>query len=257
VVGKNGDLNARLEIQDVRKEPEIKVPDTLEFLPQEATGRPGRRNNIVLYVNADKIPAGSWVTIEIRRNPKPKGKIRLFDADSTLCEKFQTKLGSQHLVEGQNVFRVLVPWTGTSKGQRAQIEANSKGLTALANLHVDESDDGGFFKDVKYEEIDPLAPSQFAAGVITVNINDPLNRYVFGDSKDEFDERLTTQVEAQQRLAGLLLEEASFRALQQLYDDNKVIFRERAEIGAVHEQIDKYKFESAVDVYKALTKDRR
>jgi len=56
-------------------------------------------------------------------------------------------------------------------------------------------------------------------------------------------------------LASLLLEEASFRGLQQRYDDNKVLFTERREVAAVHDEVDKYKFESAVDVYRALTRD--
>jgi hypothetical protein len=49
---------------------------------------------------------------------------------------------------------------------------------------------------------------------------------------------------------------ASFRGLQQRYDDNKVLFAERREVAAVHDEVDKYKFESAVDVYRALTRDR-
>jgi len=74
---------------------------------------------------------------------------------------------------------------------------------------LDEPEEGGFFKEVKYEEIDPKAPSQFAAGIITVNSKDPLNRHVFGESKKEFDKRLNTQLHAQQRLASLLLDSFS------------------------------------------------
>ena len=121
---------------------------------------------------------------------------------------------------------------------------------------MDEPEDGGFFKDVKYGEIDPKAPSQYAAGVITVNVNDPLNRLVFGGSQEEFDKRISANIESQQRLATLLLEEASFKALQQRYDDNKVHFAERKEIDAVHMEIDQYKFESAADVYRALGRKR-
>ena len=90
--------------------------------------------------------------------------------------------------------------------------------------------------------------------MITVNINDPLNRFIFGETKDEFDKRLNLNVEAQHRLASLLLEEASFRAIQQRFDDNKIHFPERREIAEVHENIDSYKYDSAIDVYKALSR---
>jgi hypothetical protein len=128
-------------------------------------------------------------------------------------------------------------------------------LTAEASIRLDQPEDGGFFKDVKYGDIDQKAPRVFADGTITLNVNDQLNHFVFGDSQEEFDRRISVKIEAQQRLASLLLEKASFRGLQQRYDDNKMLFAERREVAAVHDEVDKYKFESAVDVYRALTRD--
>jgi hypothetical protein len=259
VEGKDGDLKAELHIEDVLAEPAIEVPQTLEFRPAIATGRPGRRNNLVLYLNPLVIPSGRSVHVEIT---KRTGNILLIGPDGTRSEHVDVRLETaKHQVEGQNVLRILIPWSGTSWNQHARVEARVKvggaqPLIAEACIRLDQPEDAGFFKDVKYDVIDPKAPSQFAAGVITVNVNDQLNRLVFGDSKEEFDKRLHNKVEAQQRLAALLLEEASFRALQHNYDNNKVQWGERKEIGAVHEQIDKYKFESAVDVYRALTRGR-
>jgi len=257
--GKNGALlEATLEIDDVMDEPTIEVPETMQFRPEVATGRPGRRNNLVLYVNPKSIPGGHYLRFAMTRRT---GDISLVDPSGTRCDHFDIKLdAAQHQVKGQMVFRLLVPWSGTSWNQHAHVMASAKvggpkPLTADAVIRLDEPEDAGFFKDVKYGEIDPKAPSQFAAGVITVNIHDTLNRQIFGDSKDEFDRRLTARPEAQQRLAALLLEEASFRALQQRYDENKLLLAERREIAAVHEEIDNYKYESAVDVYKALLRN--
>ena len=59
---------------------------------------------------------------------------------------------------------------------------------------------------------------------------------------------------AQQRLASLLLEEASFRALEHNYLENRVHFAEGRAVTSIHEKIDEYKFESAVNVFKALAR---
>lgn len=154
---------------------------------------------------------------------------------------------------------MVIPWSGTSWGQHAQVQASAKTggpkpHVTLGAIRLDEPEDGGFFHRVDYGEIDPRAPSQYAAGVITVNINDPLNQAIFGESKAEFDKRLSTRADAQQRLASLLLEEASFRALEHNYTENLVILQQGREVTNIHEKIDEYKFESAVQVFRALTR---
>ena len=259
VEGKEGDIiEAKLQIDDVLAEPVIEVPETLEFRPANATGHPGRRNNLVLYVNPVVISPGHYVRIQI---VKRTGNILLIGPAGARCQQMDVKLDAAlHQIKGQKVLRVSIPWSGTSWSQHARVEARTKvggphPLTAEANIRLDQPEDGGFFKAVKYGDIDQNAPSVFADGTITVNINDQLNFFLFGDSQEEFDRRISVRVEAQQRLASLLLEEASFRGLQQRYDENKVLFPERREVAAVHDEVDKYKFESAVDVYRALTRD--
>jgi len=260
VEGKEGNIiEARLHIDDVLAEPVIEVPETLEFRPAIATGRPTRRNNLVLYVNPLVVSPGHYVRIQIT---KRTGNVLLIGPSGARCEQVDVKLDAdQHQVMRQNVLRVLIPWSGTSWNQHARVEARTKvggphPLIAEASILLDEPENGGFFKDVKYSEIDPAAPSQYAAGVITVNVNDPLNRLVFGGSQEEFDKRIRANIESQQRLAVLLVEEASFKALQQRRQDNKVHFAEGKEIDAVHMEIDQYKFESAADVYRALVRKR-
>ncbi len=127
---------------------------------------------------------------------------------------------------------------------------------------MDEPDpnEGGFFQGVDYDEFDELAPSKFVAGTITVNSRDPLNKLVFGtgatkqEARKQFDRRLIRDVRAQQRLAWLLLEEISFRTLQQLFDDNKLPLPSRREISSIHDEVDKHTFKLAVEVYKAAAK---
>jgi hypothetical protein len=260
VEGAEGSLiEAKLQIDDVLAETVIEVPETFEFRPAIATGRPMRRNNLVLYLNPHVISPGHHVRVEIT---KRTGNVLLIGQSGAPCEQVDVKLDADiHEVEGQEVLRVLIPWSGTSWNQHARVQARTKvggehPLVAEAGIRLDEPEEAGFFKDVKYGEIDPKAPSQYAAGVVTVNINDLLNRLVFGDSKEEFDKRVSASIESQQRLAALLLEEASFKALQQRYEDDKVLLAHRKEIDGVHMEVDKYKFESAVDVYRALARKR-
>ncbi len=266
VEGKDGDLlEATLTISDVLTEPEIEVPESLEFRPAVATGRPGRRNNLVLYVNPEVISAGHYLRIQIT---EPVGRIGLLDDQGKRVDRVDVKLNkAKHQVKGQHVFRLLVPWKGTSWNQRARVSASvkvggAKPLLATARICLDQPDQGGFFEDVQYDDLgeETLAPSMFAAHIITVNARDPLNRALFGggQTKDElkrsFDQQLKENAVAQQRLAQLLLEEASFRALEHLHLNNELLLAAGREVTAVHDAINKYKYESAHAVHRALVR---
>lgn len=249
---------AKLKIEDVLEEPVVTPPETMEFRPSTSMGRPGRRNNLVLIINPKVISLGHHVRFTIL---KRTGDVRLIDAAGERCDELDIKLNAtEHQVKGQQVLRVLAPWSGTTWNQHATVEARVKiggpsAIIAIAHIHLDEEDDkGGFFKEVKYGPIDQKAPSQFAAGTITINDQDLLNQQIFGKTKEEYDRHVGKDKVAQQRVATILLEEASFRALQQLYDDNKVSWASRREIGEIHRHIDEYKFASAINVFKAMLK---
>jgi hypothetical protein len=257
-------LTATLQIEDVLDEPLIEPPATMEFRPPVSTGRYNRRNNMVLYVNPTVIPSGHHVRFTIKKHV---GAVDLIDASGNAVQQFDVKLdSSQHGVRGQKVLRVLVPWKGTSWNQHATVEARSKVgpdyITAQGRIRLDEPEpnDAGFFQRVEYDELDRDAPSMFAAGVITVNRLDPLNRTIFGsgttkeEARKEFDQRMSQDPKAQQRLASLLLEETTFRMVQQLYDDGKLPFPERREIAVIHDEIDKHKFKLAPLIHGALVK---
>ena len=129
-------------------------------------------------------------------------------------------------------------------------------IRAKAKIRLDEPDpnEGGFFKDVKYTELDGEIPSQYAAGTISVNTKDPLNRELFGEEQSDFDRNILQASVAQQRLASLLIEEGAFRALEELHQDNKLPLPENREVAKVHEEIGRHKFTSALNIYKALVK---
>lgn len=227
-------------------------------------GRPNRRNSLVLYVNPAVISEGHYVRFRIARRT---GAVELIDEGGTGVEQLDVKLSTaQHGVRGQNIFRIRVPWRGTAWNQNASVQSRAKvgaeHVVAQGQIRLDEPDpnEGGFFQRVEYDELDDSVPSKFAAGVITVNILDPLNAMVFGtgntkdEARKEFDRRLSRDPKAQQRLASLLLEEMSFRMVQQLFDDNKLTFPSRREITAIHDEIDKHKFKLAAGLYKALVR---
>jgi len=253
-----------LAIEDVLEEPVIDPPLTLEFRPGTSTGHPNRRNNMTLYVNPQVITAGHHVRVAIVRRT---GAIDLLDDTGVPVQELDVKLTPErHGIRGQNVFRIRIPWRGTAWSQRALVEAKAKAgpekIVVQGHVRLDEPDpnEGGFFREVKFDELDNTVPSMFAGGVITVNMLDPLNRVVFGtgadkeEAKKEFDRRIIRDAQAQQRLATLLLEEMSFRTLQQLLEDNKLHLPSKREIDAIHVEIDRHKFKLAADVYRALVR---
>jgi len=257
-------IEANLQVEDTLEEQAIVPPAQMEFRPQTSLGGPNRRNNMFLLVNPTAVPKGHYIRFSII---KRLGGVDLLDETGAAVQQFDVKLQSgRHEVKGQSVFRVAVPWRGTGWNQNATVEASTKvghaTLLARGHLRLVEPDptNGGFFQRVEYDELDDHAPSKFAAGVITINTLDPQNKMIFGtgptkeDARKEFDLRLAQDPRAQQRLSSILLEEASFRALQQLRDDNKLHLPERLEIAEIHGHIDRYKFASAVDVYRALVK---
>ena len=260
--GKTPDVT--LQIDDVLEEPVIAPPGTMEFRPSTAMGRPNRRNSLVLYVNPQVITAGHYVRFRII---KRTGAVELIDGSGAAVEQLDVKLNqTQHGVHGQNVFRVRVPWRGTAWNQNATVQARVKTgpdpIICHGRLELAEPDpnEGGFFQRVEYDELDNSVPSMFAAGVITVNMLDPLNALVFGtgrtkeEARKEFDHRLSRDHAAQQRLASLLLEEVSFRALAQLRHDNKLALPDKEEVGTIHDEINKHKFSEAVNVYRIFVR---
>ncbi|MBE3040085.1 MAG: hypothetical protein IMZ62_14905 [Chloroflexi bacterium] len=257
-------IEAKLQIDDVLEEPVITPPGTMEFRPSVSMGRPNRRNGLTLYVNPNAISAGHHVRLAIT---KRTGEVEMVDSAGAGVQQLQVKLSrGEHGVKGQEVFRVHVPWRGTAWNQHATVEARvkigSSPIIVQGHIRLDEPDpnEGGFFKEVTYGEVDGPHPSVYAVGKITVNMHDPLNKIVFGTAETEteakklFDRRLIENPEAQQRLAAILLEEASFCALEQLRRDNKLHLPEGNEATEVHNQVDGYKFLSAVDVYRSLVR---
>lgn len=259
VEGKDGELlEASLSIEKVVEEPTVEVPETLEFRPPVSLGRPGRRNNLVLFINTDVVSLGHYIRVQII---KKAGSISLLDGTHEKVESVDFKLGVQHMLPDQPVARVLIPWQGTAWNQYANVEASVKvgGGSALiargkARLSEPEENDGGFFKNVEYMELDDKVPSLYAAGTITVNSLDQLNREVFGADKKEFDVKVASEPMAQQRLAGLLLDEVAFRALEQLRIDNELHLPQNKEVTSIHRKLDTYKFDLARSVFRALVK---
>jgi hypothetical protein len=212
---------------------------------------------LVLYVNTGVIPIGHWIRVRLL---KPIGDVLLIDDKGARCDQVDTKLSPSHQIPGQKVARVLIPWNGTAWNQRAAIEATTKVgaemIFAEAKIRLDEPDpnEGGFFKEVKYEPLDGELPSKYAAGTISVNTKDPLNRELFGEEQPDFDRNILRSPVAQQRLASLLIEEGAFRALEELKQDNKLPLPQNREVTRVHEEIDRHKFTSALNIFKALVK---
>jgi hypothetical protein len=259
VEGRTGDiLEATLSVDKVLEEPTVEVPETMEFRPPISMGRPGRRNNLVLFINTDVVNIGHYIRIRLT---KMVGSVHLLDARDEKCDEVDIKLGIQHQLPDQNVARILIPWRGTAWNQNGNVEASTKiggpkPIVTAAKIKLAEPDDpgGGFFRDAKYTELDGNVPSAFAAGTITVNSRDPLNHDIFGANQEQFDQKVASDAIAQQRLASLLLDEVAFRALEQQRIDDKLHLPNNKEVSSIHQKLDMYKFDLARSVFRALVK---
>jgi hypothetical protein len=251
-------LEATLTVEDVLTEPEVVAPEKMQFRPVISLGRPGRRNNLVLYVNTSVIVFGQWIRVRLLNRV---GDVLLIDGKGARCDQVDTKLGPPHQLPGQNVARLLmIPWSGTAWNQHAAIEATVRigpdTIFARAKIRLDEPEvnDGGFFKEVRYSDLDGEVPSQYAVRRITVNTRDSLNREIFGKDEADFNMSLLRSSLAQQRLASLLVEEGTFRALEELRQDNKLRLPTNREVDGIHQEVDRHKFKSALGIFKALVK---
>lgn len=259
VEGRSGEiLDATLSIDKVLEEPTVEAPESMEFRPMVSMGRPGRRNNLVLFINTDVVTIGHYIRVRLT---KTAGSVHLLDARDEKCDVVDIKLGIQHQLPEQSVARILIPWRGTAWNQHGNVEASTKiggptPLIATAKIKLSEPDDldGGFFREAKYTELDDNVPSLYAAGTITVNSRDPLNHDVFGVNQETFDQTVASDSIAQQRLAGLLLDEVAFRALEQLKIDNQLHLPQNKEVTSIHRQLDTYKFDLARSVFRVLVK---
>ncbi|HEY4930956.1 MAG TPA: hypothetical protein VII23_05245, partial [Terriglobales bacterium] len=74
--GKEGTLEAKLEVTDVVAAPVVEPPVEMEFRPADTVGQPNKKHNANLYLNLGVIPLGRKVEISVI---KSQGGLTLVD----------------------------------------------------------------------------------------------------------------------------------------------------------------------------------
>jgi TolB-like protein len=252
--GKDGDLDCQLEVTDVISAPLVEPPLDMEFRPAESKGQPNKKHHAVLYVNLVEVPLGRRIEVSV---VKSQGAITLIDENDKKSDSVTVQLEKKHQIPDSNVARIPIPWSGTGWGQFARIMAETKTparkvVTAVATLILDQQDEGGLIKDVKYRPLGNQKCSDLVDGVIYVNSDHSLNRAVFGATQEDYAKRMDSDRTAQYRLCAVITEQSVYRLAEDLVFKNKLLLVPTAPVTSMREFVDAKTHEFAPKLLKIL-----
>jgi hypothetical protein len=253
--GKEGTLEAKLEVTDVIAAAVVEPPQEMEFRPRECKGQPNKKNHAVLYVNLQVVPLGRKIEISVI---KSQGSIALLDENEKKVAEIALKVEKGHQIEGTTIARLLVPWFGGGWGQFAKIGATTKLpsgkiVTAEAVVVIDQEEEGGLIRDVKYRDLGNLKCSDLVDGIIYINSGHALNNSVFGATQDDYKAKVEDDKTAQYRLCSIITEQSVFRLADDLYVNNKLSLG-TAPVTSVREFVDAKTHEFAPKLLRILMK---
>jgi hypothetical protein len=246
-------FEATLKVTDVTSGSHIVPPDEMEFRPTESRGRPNRNNHIALYINEKVIPLGRKIKIELE---KAHGAIGFWE-DEKRVEDLSVTFEKSHIISETNIGRILIPWRGTGWGQSARITAKTRkpdGTIAYATgkILLEQSEEGGIIRDVKYQRLENDMCSQIVDGIIYINSEHYLNRIVFGPDQKSYYQKIDNDQTAQYRFSAVVVEQGVFRLAEQSYFDDKLHINPAAPVTSLREFIDKQTNMAAPKIIKAF-----
>ena len=123
----------------------------------------------------------------------------------------EIKVKPEHRMDGQEVARVPAAFRASGWGQRAVLCAKAKrsdGKLAHAKckLRFEHQSGDQKFSNFHYEDLGRPVMGDVAGDKLYVNAGYTLHRQIFGDTEDDFNSRLETDVTAQLRAATVLVE---------------------------------------------------
>lgn len=232
----------------------------LEFHPQLASAAPSRRGSISLLVNPTLVPEGAEILLSIQGD----SAVRLVEeASGKDATTLSIMLTAEHSVAGTRVGRIGVAFRGYGFGQKAKVRATCFiGKTLIeAEGHVliqeTKAPPGGVFKGVDYRDLPGFftkSSSVFepSTGAIIVNRLHPINRAVFGITKETFNGAINGEDSAQRRLAELIVDTCLYYTLAVAYENSQVNFGTEDIIGTIRRKIEEFKFEHSESVYRVF-----
>ncbi len=251
--GNDGTLEAKLEVADVIAAPIVQAPHDMEFRPGECKGQPNKKNHAILYVNLDVVPTGRKIEVSI---VKSQGSIALLREDESKCSQFAFTLEMIHRISGTNIARVLIAWAGGGWGQFAKITAQTKipsGKIVSASVMalIDQEEEGGLIREVKYRDLGNQKCSDLVDGIIYINSSHALNSSVFGGTQDDYARAVESNRTAQYRLCSIITEQSVFRLADDMYLNNRLSLG-AAPVTSVREFVDSKTYEFAPKLLRIL-----
>lgn len=252
--GKEGTLEAKLEVTDVVAAPVVEPPAEMEFRPAQTMGQPNKKHNANLYVNLGAIPLGRKIEISII---KSQGGVMLVDNGSKKTKALSIVVDKEHQISGTAVARIPVPWIGGGWGQFARIMAETKTpagnvVTAIATLTIDQQEEGGLIKRIEYRDLGNHKCSDLVDSRIYINSSHALNRSVFGETKAQYAEKVDGDRTAQYRLCAVVTEQSVYRLAEDFYLKNKLLLVPTAPITSMREFVDEKTHDFAPKLLKIL-----
>jgi hypothetical protein len=252
--GKDGTLECQLEVTDVVAAPMVEPPLEMEFRPAESIGQPNKKHYAVLYVNLVAVPLGRKIEVSV---VKSQGGIALLDENGKKSNSVTVRLEKLHQIPGSSVARVPIAWSGSGWGQFARIMAETKTpagkvVTAIAALTLDQQDEGGLIKDIRYRPLGNQKCSDLVDGVIYINSDHTLNRAVFGATQEDYAKKMDSDRTAQYRACTVIIEQSVYRLAEDFYLKNKLLLVPTAPVTSMREFVDAKTHEFAPKLLKIL-----
>ncbi|MGK2962570.1 MAG: hypothetical protein ACSLFK_10555 [Gemmatimonadaceae bacterium] len=230
----------------------------LDFAPGTASAAPSRVGAIALLIDPDCIPLETDMLLTVNGSG-----IRLVADNGTRdVESLEVTFRKTDLLPDARVGRIALGFRGYGFGQRATIRATcfvgkKKKYEAEASLIIRDvkSPAGGVFKKITYGDLPESmerSASEFepTTGEITVNRLHPINRATFGLTRENFNAAIESNVQAQSRLAEVVLDQCLYHALAVAHQNGQIRLPPEDVISGVRRAVEKFKFEKAPDVFR-------
>jgi hypothetical protein len=203
------EIRASLRVLGVDDPPVLEPPEDIEFTAFRYAGDPNRpSNNAALLVNLNAFTGYPEITFWLEETV---GSVSL----GAGVPRLEVKVCPEHRIAGGEVARVPVPFRATGWGQRAVLCAKAKrsdGKLAHAKckLRFEHQPGDQKFSNFHYEDLDRAVLGDVAGDKLYINSGYALHRQIFGETEDDFNSRLETDLIAQVRAAAVLVETAVY-----------------------------------------------
>ncbi len=232
----------------------LEPPLEMEFRPLESVGQPNKKHYAVLYVNLAAVPLGRKIEVSV---VKAQGGIALLDDGGKKSKSVTVRLEKAHQISESSVARMPIGWSGSGWGQFARIMAETKTpagkvVTAIATLTLDQQDEGGLIRDIKYRSLGNQKCSDLVDGVIYINSDHTLNSVVFGATQEDYAKKMDSDRTAQYRACTVITEQSVYRLAEDFYLKNKLSLVPTAPVTSMREFVDAKTDEFAPKLLKIL-----